>query len=116
MWILFKFMYPKPPKAFFPKEGDITTPRICNFCGHELAQYRGIVEKKNVEIENVEKKNQQVSMYSPDEQSQTDFIDSKSALANPTATLTASESIQNEWFFCNAEHQARFHAGEEYQS
>ena len=24
MWLFLKFMYPKPPKAFFPKEGDDT--------------------------------------------------------------------------------------------
>ena len=47
MWMFFRFMYPKPPKAFFPQAGDVTTLRICDYCGHELAQYRGIVEKKS---------------------------------------------------------------------
>ena len=64
-------MYPKPPDHYFPKEGDIVTPRSCDFCGHDLAQYRGVLEKK-------------------------------------------SEG-DGEWFFCNYEHQASFHAGEEYQ-
>lgn len=45
MWAFFRFMYPKPPKAFFPKEGDDTTLRTCDECGHSLATYRGILEK-----------------------------------------------------------------------
>ena len=103
MWIFFKFMYPKPPKAFFPKEGDVTTPRICDFCGHELAQYRGIVEKKK----------QQVEASSAEF---TQPADSTATTPAKSDMVAASEDIQNEWFFCNAEHQASFHAGESYQS
>ncbi|MDO4895176.1 hypothetical protein [Moraxella sp.] len=44
MKVFFKFMYPKPPKAFFPQEGDDTTLRTCHHCGHQLATYRGILE------------------------------------------------------------------------
>lgn len=44
MWAFFRFMYPKPPKAFFPKEGDDTTMRQCHHCGHKLATFRGILE------------------------------------------------------------------------
>lgn len=44
MWAFFRFMYPKPPKAFFPKEGDDTTIRTCDECGHSLATYRGVLE------------------------------------------------------------------------
>lgn len=43
MWLFLKFMYPKPPKAFFPKEGDDTSLRHCHYCGHALATYRGIL-------------------------------------------------------------------------
>ncbi|MDO4896966.1 MAG: hypothetical protein Q3971_06335 [Moraxella sp.] len=43
MKIFFKFMYPKPPKHFMPKEGDDTSIRVCNHCGHGLATYRGIL-------------------------------------------------------------------------
>ncbi|WP_228141148.1 hypothetical protein [Moraxella sp. HMSC061H09] len=43
MWLFLKFMYPKPPKAFFPKEGDDTSVRHCHYCGHALATYRGIL-------------------------------------------------------------------------
>ncbi|UNU73734.1 hypothetical protein LU293_02150 [Moraxella nasovis] len=43
MKIFFKFMYPKPPRDFFPKEGDDTSLRHCDYCGHSLATYRGIV-------------------------------------------------------------------------
>lgn len=45
MKLFFKFMYPKPPKDFMPKEGDDTTLRQCAFCQHSLATYRGILEK-----------------------------------------------------------------------
>ncbi|WP_066803821.1 hypothetical protein [Moraxella oblonga] len=43
MKLFFKFMYPKPPKHFFPQEGDDTTLRTCSHCGHTLATYRGIL-------------------------------------------------------------------------
>ena len=44
MWGFYKFMYPRAPKSMMPKEGDVTTPRQCNFCGHSLAEYRGVLE------------------------------------------------------------------------
>ncbi len=44
MKLFFKFMYPKPPKHFFPKEGDDVSMRRCDYCGHELATYRGILQ------------------------------------------------------------------------
>ncbi|STZ00273.1 Uncharacterised protein [Moraxella lacunata] len=44
MKIFFKFMYPKPPKHFFPKAGDDVGIRRCDYCGHELATYRGILQ------------------------------------------------------------------------
>lgn len=31
-----------------PQEGDVTEPRNCNFCGHSLAEYRGLLETKTV--------------------------------------------------------------------
>lgn len=43
MKVFFKFMYPKPPAHFFPKEGDDTSVRACSHCGHTLATYRGIL-------------------------------------------------------------------------
>lgn len=46
MWAFYKFMYPRPPKSMMPKEGDVTTPRQCNFCGNSLAEYRGVLETK----------------------------------------------------------------------
>lgn len=45
MKIFFKFMYPKPSKDFFAKEGDDITIRTCDYCGHSLATYRGILKK-----------------------------------------------------------------------
>lgn len=47
MWAFYKFMYPRAPKSMMPKEGDVTTPRQCNFCGHSLAEYRGVLETKS---------------------------------------------------------------------
>lgn len=71
MWGFYKFMYPKPPNHYYPKEGDVLTPRVCDFCGHSLEEYRGVLEAK------------------PNDEGQ--------------------------WFFCNYEHQADFHAGKTYQ-
>lgn len=41
-------MYPRAPKSMMPQEGDVTEPRNCNFCGHSLAEYRGLLETKTV--------------------------------------------------------------------
>jgi len=46
MWAFYKFMYPRPPKSMMPKEGDVITPRQCDFCGNSLAEYRGVLETK----------------------------------------------------------------------
>lgn len=43
MKLFFRFMYPKPPKHFFPKQGDDTTLRTCHVCHHRLATYRGVL-------------------------------------------------------------------------
>lgn len=71
MWGFYKFMYPKPPAHYYPKEGDVITPRACDFCGHSLEEYRGVLEPK--------------------------------------------PNGEGQWFFCNYEHQADFHAGKSYQ-
>lgn len=47
MWGFYKFMYPRAPKSMMPKEGDVTTPRNCDFCGHSLAEYRGVLETRS---------------------------------------------------------------------
>ncbi len=44
MKLFFKLMYPKPPKHFFPKADDDVSMRRCDYCGHELATYRGILQ------------------------------------------------------------------------
>lgn len=44
MWVLLRFMYPKPPQAFFAKAGEDVRLRACAYCGHSLATYRGILE------------------------------------------------------------------------
>lgn len=44
MKLFFKFMYPKPPKAFFAQEGDDVSVRNCHHCGHSLATYRGVLQ------------------------------------------------------------------------
>ncbi len=44
-WVFMKLMYPRPPKGYYrPKVGDNLTPRHCNYCGHSLAEWRGIVD------------------------------------------------------------------------
>ena len=111
MWFFFKFMYPKPPKAFFPKEGDITTPRICDFCGHELAQYRGIVQQKSQQFQG-----QNITAVPQPDSAGADTNLKAANSSDELDTLAAGENIENEWFFCNAEHQASFHAGETYQA
>lgn len=57
MWIFYKFMYPRAPKSMMPKDGDVTTLRHCNFCGHSLAEYRGVVET-NTEFSARDEKNE----------------------------------------------------------
>lgn len=42
---IWAFYVPSPPKGYLsPQAGDVLTPRQCDFCGHSLAEYRGIVE------------------------------------------------------------------------
>lgn len=43
MWILARWLYPKPPKHFLPQAGDDTTLKVCSVCGVQLAAYRGVV-------------------------------------------------------------------------
>ncbi|MGP4716293.1 hypothetical protein ACTXGL_06625 [Psychrobacter sp. T6-6] len=85
MWAFYKFMYPRAPKSMMPQEGDITTPRQCNFCGHSLAEYRGVLETK------------------PSLGTTSD--------GDTAADIAGSQEL----FFCNYEHQADFHAGKTYQ-
>ena len=87
MWGFYKFMYPRAPRSMMPKDGDVTTPRQCNFCGNSLAEYRGVLETK------------------------------PSLVANSESTSNLSDSnppVNKELFFCNYEHQADFHAGKTY--
>ncbi|MDN6276286.1 MAG: hypothetical protein L0J61_04510 [Psychrobacter sp.] len=89
MWAFYKFMYPRPPKSMMPKEGDVVTPRNCSFCGHSLAEYRGVLETKPV-----------------------------TAVTDPATDCDSSvdeEKSNQELFFCNYEHQADFHAGKVYK-
>ncbi len=48
MWLFYKVMYPRAPKSMMPQVGDVTEPRNCNFCGHSLAEYRGVLETNAV--------------------------------------------------------------------
>lgn len=85
MWAFYKFMYPRAPRSMMPQEGDITTPRQCNFCGHSLAEYRGVLETK------------------------------PSLGTTSDGDIAADIKGSQELFFCNYEHQADFHAGKTYQ-
>lgn len=86
MWIFYKVMYPRAPKSMMPQKGDITTPRNCNFCGHSLAEYRGVLE-----------------------------TNTEAAMAADDVVTDDANDKNNELFFCNYEHQADFHAGKVYQ-
>lgn len=95
----FKFMYPKPPNHYYPKESDNQTPRKCDHCGHFLEEYRGILEPKTEPKTDSKNPNHaQSSVQSQNELSKADI--------NPNA---------ESWFFCNADHQADFHAGKPYR-
>ncbi|WP_201558815.1 hypothetical protein [Psychrobacter sp. 72-O-c] len=90
MWGFYKFMYPRAPKSMMPQEGDVTTLRNCNFCGHSLAEYRGVVENKPTAATDT-------------------TLDGDNKSSND-----ANNNASNELFFCNYEHQADFHAGKKY--
>lgn len=86
MWGFYKFMYPRPPKSMMPQKGDVTTPRACDFCGNQLAEYRGVLESQS-EIE---------------------------SQASHTHDIDTISGDKGDLFFCNYEHQADFHAGKKY--
>lgn len=88
MWGFYKVMYPRPPKSMMPQKGDITTPRQCNFCGHSLAEYRGVLEPQSVP-------------FNPS---------SEPASANNDNNNTAY--TEGDLFFCNYDHQADYHAAQ----
>ena len=90
MWGFYKFMYPRAPRSMMPKEGDVTTLRDCNFCGHSLAEYRGVVETKPTVATDT-------------------TLDGNNENSND-----ANNNASKELFFCNYEHQADFHAGKKY--
>lgn len=88
-------MYPRAPKSMMPQEGDVTTLRHCNFCGHSLAEYRGVVETNpTAPIDTINGGNNKSS--------------------NDTNNDPINNNASNELFFCNYEHQADFHAGKKY--
>nr|WP_227674777.1 hypothetical protein [Psychrobacter okhotskensis] len=99
MWGFYKFMYPRAPRSMMPKDGDVTTPRHCDFCGNSLAEYRGVLETKP---------NLVASSDSASHLSDSHLSDSNSSDSNP--------QVNKELFFCNNEHQADFHAGKVYSS
>lgn len=134
MWAFFKFMYPKPPKEFMPKKGDVITPRDCDFCGYPLAEYRGVMETiPKAQIAEAEQK--QISELAAEVEAIKQQVLSHEAAAKDKAhqkTLTRQQKKQasaqyeqlqkqlfeknqqlkkmTSWFFCNYDHQADFHA------
>ena len=134
MWAFFKFMYPKPPKEFMPKKGDVITPRDCDYCGYPLAEYRGVTEaipqaqltqadqtqvaELTTEVEAIR---QQILAY---ESSINDKAHQKELTRQQKKQASAQyEQLQKQlfkknqklkkissWFFCNYDHQADFHA------
>ncbi|UNK04972.2 hypothetical protein MN210_12970 [Psychrobacter raelei] len=127
MWAFFKFMYPKPPKAFMPQEGDVITPRDCSLCGYPLAEYRGVLEPKpEGRISDAERqKIQQLTTEIDDLQQrlQQDALEANLTRQQKKHAKLAKEQQQKQlfekqqalkqltsWFFCNYDHQADFHA------
>ena len=92
MWGFYKVMYPRPPKSMMPQKGDIVTPRQCNFCGHSLAEYRGVIEPQAVPSALVSH-------------------DTENNNINNSNRVTYTEG---DLFFCNYEHQVDFHAGKKH--
>jgi len=72
-----------------PKEGDVTTPRQCDFCGNSLAEYRGVLETVQT---------------------------TPSLATDSDSTVEDNIKGNQELFFCNYEHQADFHAGKVYNA
>ena len=124
MWGFYKFMYPRAPKSMMPKDGDVTTPRQCNFCGNSLAEYRGVLETKpslvvngdstsNLSDSNLSDSNLSDSNLSDSNLSDSNLSDSNLSDSNLSdSNLDANKEL----FFCNYEHQADFHAGKVYSS
>lgn len=86
MWAFFRFMYPKPPTAFLPKKDDDVSLRVCDYCGHSLATYRGIYEKEGIEMNSPPPKD-----------------------TAKTANNLPVPKAEGERFFCNDEHKAAFY-------
>lgn len=102
MWGFYKFMYPKPPKHYYPQAGDVLTLRRCDYCGHELAQYRGIVDSKKADTP--ARADHTIVAVSDAE---TEQIGTASRL--DARSEHVSEHVAGEWFFCNQEHQQAFY-------
>ncbi|SUD90106.1 hypothetical protein [Psychrobacter phenylpyruvicus] len=134
MWAFFKFMYPKPPKEFMPKKGDIITPRDCDLCGYPLAEYRGVIEAIP-QAQLAEAEQTQVTQLTAEVAAINEQILAYETTVNDKAhqkTLTRQQKKQasaqyeqlqkqlfeknqqlkkmTSWFFCNYDHQADFHA------
>lgn len=132
MWAFFKFMYPKPPKEFMPKAGDVITPRECDFCGYPLAEYRGVMETipeaqiTDSDQQNIADLQQQVAELERHITTYEKQAADKTQLKNLTRQQKKQAQIEYEkqqqqlfqkkqaikkmttWFFCNYEHQANF--------
>lgn len=134
MWAFFKFMYPKPPKEFMPKKGDVITPRDCDFCGYPLAEYRGVIEaipesqltevdqtqatQLTAEVEAIreqirahetavnDKAHQKALTRQQKKQASAQYEQLQEQLFQKNQQLKKMTS----WFFCNYDHQADFHA------
>lgn len=89
MWLFFRFMYPKPPKAFFAKAGDDISVRHCDYCQGELATYRGIFIPKTLSANTAER----------------EVVDHL-----PTVLMRDDKHtiIEDGYFFCNLEHQIAY--------
>lgn len=125
-------MYPKPPREFMPKQGDIITPRDCSLCGYPLAEYRGVLEEKPFdELSDAQREevNRQVAERNKRQAAVDAALAEKKAgypglsrqqkkkanadlEANQDALFKQKQAVKEltTWFFCNYEHQSEFHA------
>ncbi len=85
MWVIFRFMYPKPKQMYLPKPDDDTSVRSCSYCQTPLATYRGILIPK--------------SLPAATHESDIEYVFSKDDKGVITDEC---------YFFCNAEHQAAY--------
>lgn len=105
MWSFFRFMYPRPPKAFLPQSGDDIRLRTCDYCGNALATYRGIYEKDGIETDPPLPKDSRTK----DSRTKDDPKAGKTSIFKTSVANAPVPKEAGERFFCNDEHRQAFY-------